>query len=171
MNCSLASLGVALLVVLAGPAVAAPAAKDLFGARTQPAAMASRSIGFYSKGCLAGAVAMPKDGPTWQMTRPSRNRAWGNPAMIALLERLSAEAAEKDGWRGFLIGDIAQPRGGPMSSGHASHQIGLDADVYLTPMPQRRLSDDERDGLDPQSLVDPKTLHVDDTLWLSLIHI
>ena len=49
MNCSLASLGVALLVVLAGPAVAAPAAKDLFGARTQPAAMASRSIGFYSK--------------------------------------------------------------------------------------------------------------------------
>ncbi|UHD45618.1 penicillin-insensitive murein endopeptidase [Aureimonas altamirensis] len=165
MNCSLASLGVALLVALAGPAVAAPAAKDLFGARTQPAAMASRSIGFYSKGCLAGAVGMPKDGPTWQMTRPSRNRAWGNPAMIALLERLSAEAAEKDGWRGFLIGDIAQPRGGPMSSGHASHQIGLDADVYLTPMPQRRLSDDERDGLDPQSLVDPKTLHVDDSLW------
>lgn len=165
MNRSLAALLALALAALTSPAHSAPAAKELFGARAQPAAMASRSIGFYAKGCLAGAMSMPKDGPTWQMTRPSRNRAWGNPAMISLLQRLSAETAQNDGWRGFLIGDIAQPRGGPMSSGHASHQIGLDADVYLTPMPQRRLSDAERDGLEPQSLIDPKTLHVDEKRW------
>ena len=59
--------------------------------------------------------------------------------MIKLIERLSREAAA-DGWPGLLLGDISQPRGGPMLSGHASHQIGLDADIWLNPMPNRKLS-------------------------------
>src|SRR5690606_30245668 len=33
--------------------------------------------------------------------------------------------------KGFLpLGDLSQPRGGPAPDGHASHQTGLDADVW-----------------------------------------
>jgi murein endopeptidase len=67
--------------------------------------------------------------------RPSRNRNWAHPAMIKLIERLATEAKANDGWNGLLVGDMSQPRGGPMLTGHASHQTGLDADVWLTPMP------------------------------------
>ena len=42
------------------------------------------------------------------------------------LERF-AEKAPTVGWRGLLVGDMAQARGGPMITGHASHQVGLDA--------------------------------------------
>jgi penicillin-insensitive murein DD-endopeptidase len=51
-------------------------AKELFGRRTTPVPLAARSIGSYAKGCLAGAVALPIDGETWQVMRVSRNRMW-----------------------------------------------------------------------------------------------
>src|SRR5215470_17538111 len=41
-------------------------AKELFGRRATPVPMEARSIGFYAKGCLAGAVAVPINGKTWQ---------------------------------------------------------------------------------------------------------
>ncbi len=116
--------------------------------------MPAKSYGFYSKGCFSGGVAIPVDGPTWQAMRLSRNRRWGHPTMIALIEKLSRDAAAKDGWPGLLIGDISQPRGGPMLTGHASHQIGLDADIWLTPMPSRTLigqrAREHQRGLDDQ---------------------
>jgi hypothetical protein len=121
------------------------AAKVLFGREASPTAGAARAIGSYERGCLSGAVAMPADGPNWQVMRPSRNRAWGHPVLIALLERLARKLPAEAGWAGLLVGDIAQPRGGPMVTGHGSHQIGLDADLWLTPMPERRLSASERD--------------------------
>ena len=34
-------------------------AKELFGAVKEPAPVSARAIGFYSHGCLAGAVALP----------------------------------------------------------------------------------------------------------------
>ena len=114
-------------------------AKELFGRKTAPAPMAARSIGFYSKGCLAGAKALPINGKTWQVMRLSRNRNWGHPKLVQFLERL-ADKAPKIGWRGLLVGDMSQPRGGPMLTGHASHQVGLDADIWLTPMPDRELT-------------------------------
>ena len=114
-------------------------AKDLFGAERLPAVATPQSYGFYTKGCFSGGVAIATDGPTWQAMRLSRNRRWGHPAMIKLIEKLSRDAAA-DGWPGLLLGDISQPRGGPMLTGHASHQIGLDADIWLTPMPDRRLT-------------------------------
>ena len=110
-------------------------AKELFGRKVLPAAMPTRVIGFYAKGCIAGAEALPINGGTWQVMRLSRNRNWAHPDMVELLERLSVKAHKDAGWPGILVGDMAQPRGGPMITGHASHQIGLDADVWLTPMP------------------------------------
>lgn len=158
--------GAVVIALLAAelPATAQDA-KELFGARALPAATAPAPIGFYSKGCLAGGIAIPTDGPTWQAMRLSRNRRWGHPDMIALLDRLSREAAAQDGWPGLLVGDISQPRGGPMLSGHASHQIGLDADIWLTPMPNRRLTAQEREDTEAPSVLADGSLQVDPNRW------
>ncbi|RUU51161.1 penicillin-insensitive murein endopeptidase, partial [Mesorhizobium sp. M2C.T.Ca.TU.009.01.2.1] len=106
----------------------------------------------------------PMDGPTWEVMRPSRNRRWGHPAMIALIEKLSRDA-QADGWPGLLVGDISQPRGGPMMTGHASHQIGLDADIWLTPMPRRPLTIAQRETMSATLMVNEKTHLVKDALW------
>ncbi len=144
---------------------AGPAAKELFGAATSPAPMAARSIGFYAKGCLAGASALPVDGPAWQAMRLSRNRNWGHPDLVALVEKLGNEAKALDGWPGLLVGDMSQPRGGPMLSGHASHQVGLDADIWLTPMPDRRLSEKEREDISATSMLAEDKISVDPKVW------
>jgi Murein endopeptidase len=141
-------------------------AKELFGAVALPSSTDPVSYGFYSKGCISGAVAIPTDGPTWQAMRLSRNRRWGHPQMIALIERLSRDAAQYDGWPGLLLGDISQPRGGPMLSGHASHQVGLDADIWLTPMPSRTLSVREREEISATSMLKKNAfLTVDPKIW------
>ncbi len=127
-------------------------AKQVFGREMTPTEVATRSIGFYSRGCLAGARALPLDGETWRVMRVSRNRYWGNPETIAFLERFSKKAAEKGVWPGILVGDISQPRGGPMLTGHASHQIGLDADIWLTPMPEH-LTREQREEMSAVDMV------------------
>lgn len=139
-------------------------AKQAFGMVKLPSIGSAQSIGFYSKGCLSGAVEMPIDGPNWQVMRISRNRNWGHPVMIRFLEQLSRDAA-KDGWPGLLIGDISQPRGGPMLNGHASHQIGLDADIWLTPMPNHRLSKKEREDMQGISMLKTNSLYADPKKW------
>ncbi len=140
-------------------------AKTLFGVVKEPSSLAARAIGFYSKGCLAGGVQLSDAGPDWQTMRPSRNRAWGHPKLIALLHRLADEAKAKDGWPGLLVGDIAQPRGGPMLSGHASHQVGLDADIWLTPMPDHVLSVREREDIQATMMVAPSRIDVDPAVF------
>jgi penicillin-insensitive murein endopeptidase len=135
-------------------------AKQLFGAKAVPASMSPRPIGFYADGCLAGGVALPINGPTWQVMRLSRNRNWGMPVLVRYLER-TAEKAAKAGWPGLLMGDMSQPRGGPMVTGHASHQIGLDADIWFTPMPDHELTKQEREEWSAMNVVadDRKTLN------------
>ncbi|MCX7888530.1 MAG: penicillin-insensitive murein endopeptidase [Rhodobacteraceae bacterium] len=127
-------------------AEATPLAKDLFGAVPGPSAQPPQAIGSYARGCAAGLVELPETGPTWQAMRLSRNRNWGHPSMIAFLQDLSAEAA-RIGWAGLYIGDISQPRGGPMVSGHASHQLGLDADIWMLPARRLDLSAAEREKI------------------------
>ncbi|PWW00194.1 murein endopeptidase [Hoeflea marina] len=151
--------------VHAGAADGSKPAKQLFGAAALPAMLAPQPVGFYAKGCLAGGVALPADGPTWQVMRPSRNRNWGHPDLVALVERLSRDAAASDGWPGLLVGDMAQPRGGPMITGHASHQVGLDADIWLTPMPARTLSRQEREEVSATSMLKKDSLYVDPKIW------
>lgn len=144
-------------------------AKELFGYTPLPSSQAPASFGTYTRGCLAGGQAISADGPTWQAMRLSRNRRWGHPAMISLVERLSREAAAQDGWPGLLVGDISQPRGGPMLSGHASHQLGIDADIWLRPMPDRRFSFNERETESAISVLkdNGRSWTVDDRIWTS----
>jgi penicillin-insensitive murein endopeptidase len=150
---------------LANPDSPSTPARDLFGRKANPAPLAARAIGGYARGCVAGAVALPIDGPTWQVMRLSRNRNWGHPRLIAFLERVGRKVPEINGWPGLLVGDISQPRGGPMLTGHASHQLGLDADVWLTPMPDRRLSREEREMMSATDMVRPDRLDIDPKVW------
>ena len=136
-------------------------AKELFARRLLPAALPTGVIGSYTRGCISGADPMPINGDTWQVMRLSRNRNWGHPDLIALLKRLAAKAHKDAGWPGILVGDIGQPRGGPALSGHASHQIGLDADIWLTPMPDHRLSRNEREEMSATMMVREDRLDVD----------
>ena len=148
------------------PAVSMKApAKELFGGKAQPAPMQARSIGFYAHGCLAGATALPVDGKTWQVMRLSRNRNWGHPELIQFLERFSAKLPHIAGWNGIRVGDLSQPRGGPMLTGHASHQVGLDADIWLTPMPNRTLTRDERESISALMMVRADRTDIDPANW------
>lgn len=141
-------------------------AKVLFGRVSEPAPLEARSIGSYSRGCLAGAAGLPVDGPEWQAMRLSRNRHWGMPILVDYIEKLARDARQMDGWPGLLVGDMSQPRGGPMASGHASHQIGLDVDIWLVPMPDRTLSADEREKISATSFIRRGThTELDKSLW------
>src|SRR6476620_10195027 len=140
-------------------------AKELFGRKILPAAMPTRVVGFYAKGCIAGAEGLPINGETWQVMRLSRNRYWAHPNLVALLKRLADKAHKDAGWPGILVGDMSQPRGGPMFTGHASHQVGLDADIWLTPMPDRRLSRNEREEMSAVMMVRSDRLDIDPGAW------
>jgi penicillin-insensitive murein endopeptidase len=141
-----------------------PAAKTLFGAAKTPAPLEARAIGFYSRGCLSGAKPLAVDGSAWQAMRLSRNRNWGHPDLVAWVERFAINA-QQDGWPGLLVGDLSQPRGGPMLTGHASHQIGLDADIWLTPMPSHRLTSQEREDMSAVSMLAADKVSVDPAVW------
>jgi penicillin-insensitive murein endopeptidase len=137
-------ISLALLAPL--PAMADDLAKQLFGAMKAPSQQDPMPIGSYAKGCAAGLVQLPETGPSWQAMRLSRNRNYGQPVLVDFLEDLSVDA-QKIGWAGLYIGDMSQPRGGPMTSGHASHQIGLDADVWMLPPKRLDLSRKERENI------------------------
>jgi penicillin-insensitive murein DD-endopeptidase len=141
------------------------AAKRQFGSQKEGAPMAARAIGNYARGCLAGGTAISVDGPAWQVMRLSRNRNWGHPDLIRYLESFAKKVPQEVGWNGILVGDISQPRGGPMITGHASHQVGLDADIWLTPMPNRRLSGSERENMSAVNMARSDWMDVDTKVW------
>ncbi len=140
------SLLSALVIMLAMPAAAEPLANRLFGSMDDASSQNPMPIGAYSRGCAAGLVQLPETGPAWQAMRLSRNRNWGHPEMVTFLQQLGY-TAQQLGWAGVYVGDISQPRGGPMTSGHASHQIGLDADVWMLPPSRLDLSRAEREKI------------------------
>lgn len=141
-----------LFLFLSHPAAAETAAKQLFGAHKEGSRQAAAPHGSYAKGCVAGAVQLPETGPTWQAMRLSRNRNWGHPETISFIEKLSQFAARQKGWEGLYIGDISQPRGGPMLSGHRSHQIGLDIDIWMRPPETLALSAKARENISSVSM-------------------
>jgi penicillin-insensitive murein DD-endopeptidase len=125
-----------------------------------PAPGPLRIIGRGSAGCIAGAVALPDAATGLQMIRRSRSAFWGAPDTIAALLLLGREA-HAAGLPDLYMGDISGPRGGPLAGGHFSHQMGIDADVYLDLSPRRALTAAERDMLEPPSMVRPDGRGVD----------
>lgn len=141
-----------LLTVAASTAMAETIAKEYFGHVAGPSNQSPASYGTYNKGCLAGGAQLAESGPQWQAMRLSRNRNWGHPDMIGFIDRLSQSAVQA-GWQGLYVGDISQPRGGPMLTGHASHQMGLDADFWMLPPTRINLTATERENLSSISVV------------------
>lgn len=116
------------------------------------------AVGFYSLGCLVGAVKIGPDGPGYQAIRLRRDRNWGHPALAAFLDDYGAEL-QTAALGPILIGDASQRRGGRMRYGHRSHQTGLDVDVWFTtPEAARKkpLPLDAREELSFPSLIDGK---------------
>ena len=146
-------------------ALAALPAKALFAAEKLPSLGKAMAIGYYPRGCLSGGVALPVNGPNWQVMRVSRNRNWGHPSLVNFLEKFAPLAAKATGWNGILVGDMAQPRGGPTPFGHMSHQTGLDVDIWFMPMPAHVLSREEREKTSATNLVADDWKHVNPKTW------
>ena len=120
---------VAALVLFLCAAAPARAEDSPWAEQKAPSGGASRAIGGYSAGCLAGGVELPLKGRGWEVMRPDRRRHFAHRKMIEFVRALAA-AARKAGLGTVSLGDLSQPRGGPAPSGHSSHQTGLDIDVW-----------------------------------------
>ncbi|MCX7931835.1 MAG: penicillin-insensitive murein endopeptidase [Rhodovarius sp.] len=158
---------IALLLSLAlGPAWASaqPSSGEAWARHTAPTPGPTRVIGAPSLGCLAGAVPLPPEGPGWQAVRLSRNRHWGTPELVRFIQELAARA-QAEGLPDLLIGDMSQPRGGPMPWGHASHQTGLDVDIWLDLRRHGVLSRAAREEITFPSLVLPDHSAADPALF------
>jgi len=127
-------------------------AKNLFGAASSGSNQSPEALGGYARGCQAGAVQLPETGPTWQAMRLSRNRNWAQPETVDFVQDLSRFAAAQPGWEGLYVGDMSQPRGGPMLTGHRSHQTGLDADIWMLPPDRLNLTANERENISSISM-------------------
>ena len=134
LRCSFPFMGHAgfsllLLTVVFLLPLAVQAAGNRWSAVRAPLDGPPQVIGAHAGGCIAGAVALPLVGQGYQAMRISRNRYYGHPMLVQFLERLG-QNAESRGQR-LMVGDMAQPRGGPMPGGHVSHQSGLDVDIWF----------------------------------------
>lgn len=118
-------LNVAVLLLAASPCLG----KEWFQATT-PAPGPARAIGQTSRGCIAGAVSLPKDGPGYQVMRLERRRYFGHPELVRMIEGLG-QTTQRERLGMLHVGDLAQPRGGPTPFGHRSHQNGLDVDIWF----------------------------------------
>ncbi|WP_300000971.1 penicillin-insensitive murein endopeptidase [uncultured Cedecea sp.] len=96
----------------------------------------AQSIGGFSNGCIVGAHGLPLENSHYQVMRPDQRRYFGHPDLVAFIQRLSQQAAQQTGGT-VLVGDMGMPAGGRFSSGHASHQTGLDVDIFLQ-LPKKR---------------------------------
>jgi murein endopeptidase len=153
------ALAVVLAFVIGGPAVVAqaPAPEPDPDPTPTPAATptptpaeappvawrSSRANGRPWRGRLRDGVLLPdwgRDHFTWDPIRhlyPNRPwRRWGTDTLVrTLLDVAAAYRAEHPEAPRLGIADLSRPRGGPFGKrfgglGHASHQNGLDADVY-----------------------------------------
>jgi len=122
-----------------------------------PTANPSEIYGGYSAGCLDGAVQLTeRHNNNFLIMRPSRHRMFAHPQLIDFLESHANDIGNSN--LGILaIGDLSQARGGPMSSGHASHQAGLDADIWFkrfNSFEAQVLKNQDRESYSAVSMVD-----------------
>ena len=143
-----------LTAILLAPALALAASSpvDEWGRVLTPTPGPTRIIGSPANGCLAGAARLPPDGIGYQAIRLSRHRYYGHPETVAFVERLG-KAAAAAGLAPLYVGDIAQPRGGPMTSGHAAHENGVDVDIWFDLDPKPALAPEAREEVDLPSMV------------------
>lgn len=154
-------IAIALLFTLltAGAAQAATPWQTI----THPVAGAPQSIGGFSNGCIIGADALPLQSSTYQVMRTDQRRYFGHPELIQFIERLSAKINQQ-GLGQVLVGDMGMAAGGRFNSGHASHQTGLDVDIWLQ-LPKNRWSSAQLLKPKPVDLVAVNATRVAPSLW------
>lgn len=126
--------------------------------------------GSYANGCFSGGVSIPTKGKGYEQVRPSRNRNYGTPEIATFVESINSFGNNNN--RIIILGDIAQPRGGPANFGHASHQTGLDIDIWLEDR-SSHLSGNFIENLNTASVVNPQTGQINQfwkPLYRDLLH-
>ncbi|WP_237486739.1 penicillin-insensitive murein endopeptidase [Vibrio hippocampi] len=123
----------------------------------------SDAIGSYANGCLVGGKSLALSGDGYQVIRSNRNRYYGHTSMIRYLTDL-ANKTQRLGVGQLLVGDIAMPRGGRFTSGHTSHQTGLDADIWLR-LPLAPLEANQLQDPTPYPVVDIKNYRFKEDKW------
>jgi murein endopeptidase len=130
----------------------------------------STALGTHTAGRLEHGVRLPTGGRTfftWDpVRRRSPNRAWrrwGTDRLVrVLLDVARRQHAVHPGAPRMAIGDLSRPHGGDFGPrfgyiGHASHQNGLDADIYYPRADGRELAPRDATEIDrglSQELVD-----------------
>ncbi|WP_308366038.1 MULTISPECIES: penicillin-insensitive murein endopeptidase [unclassified Microbulbifer] len=156
-----------LTAILLTAALASSATANPWERVSRPSSQASASIGTYTNGCLSGAEQMPLRGKGFQLVRTGRDRHYGHPATIQFLKDFSARVAN-NGLGRLQIGDMSMARGGPFSSGHRSHQMGLDIDIWYSQdwrAAERPLSPWERDNISAKPLADARNHRLIEKNW------
>lgn len=152
------------------PRATAPSAKPLL--TPSPAlTRRSRALGRpFRRGRLVRGVEFPISGPnhlTWDAPlrrAPSRAwRRWGTDVLVStVLQVLADHRAAHPEAPPVLVGDLSLPAGGHFGAqygglGHASHQNGLDVDIYYPRKDRRMVQADRPSQVDrrlSQDLVD-----------------
>lgn len=132
--------------------------RSAWHAVTRPTAGPAQVIGGYAGGCISGAIPLPEQGVGYETIRRWRNRFYAHPDLARFLDAYGRKITAL-GLPPLLVGDVSQPRGGRMKSGHRSHQIGLDADIWFE-RPTRRTEDTHF-----ASLVDARREVIDHTVF------
>lgn len=105
----------------------------------------SVSLGSPDRGALVRGVRFPREGAsffTWDpILHRSPDRPWrryGNDRLVRIVLRvLGAYARAHPGAPRVGVGDFSLPHGGTFGPKHASHQNGLDVDVYYPRLDRR----------------------------------
>lgn len=119
------------------------------------------AVGGYANGCQFGAQILPEQGIGYYDIRRFRNRFYSQPQTIALVQAVGQYVYQRTG-EAMLIGDLSQPIGGLMSYGHASHQNGLDVDIYFASIKQGETPDKDHEA---PSVVDKISGSMKFELW------
>jgi murein endopeptidase len=117
---------------------------------------ASLALGAPAAGRLVRGVRLPAEGRrffTWDPLlhrQPNRaGRRHGTDDLVRLVLRVAREFAAAHPRAPRLgIGDLSRPGGGPFGPKHASHQNGLDVDVYYPRLDRRERPPKRADQVD-----------------------
>lgn len=108
-------------------------------------------IGSYAGGCIIGARAFPASTRGYELVNTKRNHQYGHSSLLDFVGELGNQSVKK-GWGKLRVGDSSCPCGGRMGEGHASHQIGLDVDIFFGFLPKNKvLTFQERNSWDDKA--------------------
>ncbi len=144
-----------LLGILAMPARDAMGLTNPWADAVTPLGGAPEVIGGYTAGCIRGAVSLLPEEGAFHLMRKSRRRYFVHPQMRTFIKGMAAQV-EKQGYGKLLVGDQSHARGGPSTTGHASHQTGLDGDFWFwldSPAVQRSLTRKDEENLSAISML------------------